>query len=65
VDVGQRQVPPDVADVAEIAKELANHRFRLPAVGTLEIAVLNKSDRSRERPANVVPLRIDIDVEIG
>ena len=30
VDVVERQVPPDVADVAEVAEELADDRFRLP-----------------------------------
>ena len=59
VDVAQRQVPPHVADVAEVAEQLADDRFRLPAVRTLEVAVLDKRDRRLERPANVVPLRID------
>ena len=64
VDVVERQVPPDVADVAEVAKELADDRLRLPAVGALEVAVLDERDRRVERPANVVALRIDIDVEV-
>ena len=41
VDVVQRQVPPDVADVAEVAQQLAHDRLGLPAVGTLEVAVLD------------------------
>ena len=64
MDVAERQVPPDVADVAEVAEELADDRLRLPAVGTLEVAVLDKRDRRLERPANVVALRIDVDVEV-
>jgi hypothetical protein len=48
-------MPPDVADVAEIAKERADDRFRLTAVGAFEVAVLDKGDRRLERPANVVP----------
>src|SRR6266487_1158086 len=64
VDVTQRQVSPDVADIAEIADELADDRFRLSAVGAFEVAVLDNRDRRVERPANVVPLRVDLDVEI-
>ena len=64
VDVVQRQVPPDVADVAEVAQELADDRLRLPAVGALEVAVLDDRDRRLERPADVVALGIDVDVEV-
>ena len=43
VDVVQRQVSPDIADLcAEIAEELADDRFRLPAIGTLEVSVLEQ-----------------------
>ena len=64
VDVVQRQVPPDVADVAEVTQELTHDRFRLSAVGALEVAVLEDGDRGVDRPANVVALRVDIDVEV-
>ena len=64
VDVVERQVPPDVADVAEVAQELADDRLRLAAVGALEVAVLDDRDRRVERPADVVALRIDVDVEV-
>ncbi len=64
VDVVQRQVPPDVADVAELAEELADDRFGLPAVGALEVAVLDDRDRRVDRPANVVALGVDVDVEV-
>ena len=64
VDVVERQVPPDVADVAEVAQQLAHDRLRLPAVRALEVAVLDDRDRRVERPANVVALRVDVDVEI-
>ena len=49
VDVGQRQVPPDVADVAEVAEELADDRLGLPAVRALEVAVLDERDRRVDR----------------
>ena len=64
VNVAQRQVPPDVADVTEVAEELADDRFRLTAVGTLEVAVLDKRDGRLERPAKMVPFRIDLVVEV-
>ena len=64
VDVVQRQVPPDVADVGEVAEQLAHDRLRLPAVGTLEVAVLDDRDRCVDRPADVVALRVDVDVEV-
>ena len=64
VDVVERQVPPDVADVAELAQELAHDRLGLPAVRALEVAVLDHRDRRVERATNVVALRVDVDVEI-
>ena len=56
MDVVQRQVPPDVADVAEVAQELAHDRLGLPAVRALEVAVLDDRDGRVERPADVVAL---------
>ena len=64
MDVVQRQVPPDVADVAEVAQQLADDRLGLPAVGALEVAVLDDRDGRLERPANVVALGVDVDVEV-
>jgi hypothetical protein len=64
VDVGERQVPPDVHDVAELAEELTDDRLRLAAEGALEIALLDDGDRRVDRSAHVVALRIDLDVQI-
>src|SRR4051794_24802322 len=65
VDVVQRQVPPDVADFAEVAQELADDRLRPPAVRALEVAVLDDGDgRVTRSPADVIALRLDVDVEV-
>ena len=64
VDVGERQMAPDVADVAELAQKLAHDRLGPTAVGALEVAVLDDCDDAVHRPANVVALRIDVDVEV-
>ncbi len=64
VDIVQRQVPPDVADIAELAEELTDDRLRLPAVGALEVSVLDDRHRCVDRSADVVPLRVDVDVEV-
>ena len=61
VHVAQRQVPPDVADVAEVAQQLADDRLGLAAVRALEVAVLDDGDRRVGRPADVVALGIDVD----
>jgi hypothetical protein len=65
VDVVQRQMPPDVADVAEFAQELADDRFRHSAVGAFKVAVLDDCHRCDDRAAHVVALRVDVDVEVG
>jgi hypothetical protein len=65
MNVVQRQVPPDVADVAEVAKQLAHGRLRLAAVGALEIAVLDQRDRRVNRSPDVIALGIDIEVQVG
>jgi hypothetical protein len=65
MDVVQRQVPPDVADVAEIAPELAKDRLGHPTVRTLEVAVLDDRDGGFGRPADVVALGIDVEIEVG
>ena len=59
VDVVERQVPPDVGDVAEVAQQLAHDRLRLAAVRALEVAVLEHGDRRVDRAADVVALRVD------
>ena len=59
VDVVERQVPPDVSDIAEVGQQLPDDRLRLPAVGALEVAVLDDRHRRVDRPADVVALRID------
>ncbi len=64
VDVGQRQVSPDVADVDEVAEQLADDGLGLSAVGALEIAVLDDRHRRFDRAADVVTLRVDLPVEV-
>ena len=59
VDVGQRQVPPDVADVAEVGEQLAHDGLGLAAVRALEVAVLDERHRRVGGAADVVALRID------
>ena len=59
VHVVERQVPPHVADVAEVGQQLADDRLGLPAVGALEVAVLDHGDRRVLGPADVVALRVD------
>ena len=64
MDVVQRQVPPDVAHVAELPQELADDRFGLSAVGALEVPVLDDRDQCVDRAAEVIPLGVDVDVEV-
>ena len=64
MNVVQRQVAPDVSDVAELAQELSDERLGLPAVGAFEVAVLDDRDGRFERSADVVAFRIDLDVEV-
>src|SRR5918992_5406870 len=64
MDIVQRQVAPDVADVAEVAQELSDERLGLSAVGAFKVAVLDDCDGCFKRPADVVAFRIDLDVEI-
>ena len=64
VDVVQRQVPPDVLEVAEVGEELSDDRLRLAAVRALEVAVLDERHEGRGRAADVVALRVDRDGEI-
>ena len=64
VHVGEREVPPHVAHVGEVAQQFADLGFRPPAVRALEVAVLHDGDRRIERPADVVTGRIDVVGEI-
>jgi hypothetical protein len=50
VDVVERQVPPDIGDVAEVAQQLAHDGLRLAAIRTLEVAVLDDGDRGSTGP---------------
>jgi hypothetical protein len=65
MDVVERQMPPDVANVREVAKQLAHDRLRLAAERTLEVAVLDHRHWCFHRPADVVALGIDVEIEIG
>ncbi len=64
VDVAQRQMPPHVADVAEVSEQFPNDGFGLTAVRTLEVAVLDHGHRRLHGPPDVIPLRIDLPVEV-
>jgi hypothetical protein len=41
MNIVQRQVAPDVANIAELTQELSDDRLGLSAVGAFEVAVLN------------------------
>ena len=64
VDVVQRQVPPHVAEVAEVGEQLADDGLGLPAERALEVAVLDERHRRLERAADVVVLGVDRDGEV-
>ena len=65
VDIGERQVPPDVADVAEVRQQLAHDRLGFAAVGALEVPVLDDGHRRLGRPAQVIPLGIHRHGQVG
>ena len=65
VDVVQRQVAPDVLQVAVAGEQLADDGLGLPAERALEVAVLDDRDRRVVGPTRVVAFRIDVEVEIG
>ena len=69
VDVVERQVAPDVADVAEVGQQLADDRLGPAAVRALEVAVLDDRDRRVGRAADVVALGVDrhgeVDEQLG
>jgi hypothetical protein len=62
--VCERQVPPHVADVREVAEQLAHSGLRPSAVRALEVAVLDHGHRRVERTADVVRLGIDHELEV-
>jgi len=59
MDVCQRQMAPDVAQVAEVPEQLADDRLGLAAVRALEVAVLDQGDGRLRRAAQVVALGVD------
>ena len=65
VDIAQRQVPPDVADVTVAGQQFPEDRFGLAAVGALEVAVLHDGDRCPRRAADAVAARVDRGAQIG
>ena len=61
VDVVEREVAPDVAHVvAERRQQLTDHLLGLPAVGALEVAVLDERDGRVVGAADVVALGVDV-----
>jgi hypothetical protein len=58
VDVGEREVTPDVADVAEAGEQLPDGGLGPAAVRALEVAVLDDGDRRLHRPADVVAVGV-------
>ena len=64
MDVVQREMPPDVAQVTEVAEQLADDRLGLAAVGALEIAVLDDRHGRLRRPSDVVASGIDGIVQV-
>ena len=65
MDVVQRQVAPDILQIAGVGEQLADDGLGLAAEGTLEVAVLDDRDRSVVGAAGVVALGIDVEVEVG
>jgi hypothetical protein len=57
-------MPPHVADVREVAEQLAHFGLRPSAVRALEVAVLDHGHRRVERAADVVRLGIDGELEV-
>ena len=65
VDVGEGQVTPDVADVAEVGEQLAQDRLGPAAVRALEVPVLDDRHRRLDRPANVIAIGVDRHGQVG
>jgi hypothetical protein len=61
VDVVERQVPPDVANVvSERQQQLADSHLGLAAVRAFVVATLDQRDRRLARAANVIAFEIDV-----
>ena len=60
----ERQVPSRVADVREVAEQLAHFGLGPSGVRTLDVAVVDHGHRRVERPADVVRLGIDREFEV-
>ena len=58
VDIGEREVTPDVADVAEVGEQLPDGRFCSAAVRAFEVAVLDDRDRRLAWAADVIAIGI-------
>ena len=56
---------PDVADVGEVAEQLANDRLGPPAIGALEVAVLDHGHRCMAGAPDVIAVRVDLVGEVG
>ena len=65
MDVGQRQMAPDVAQlVAEVVEQLRDQRRGGRAVRALEVAVLDQRHRRVDRTADVIALGVDVIGEV-
>src|SRR5262245_22504598 len=65
MNVGEGEVPPNIADVAEVSEQLANDRLGLTAVWALEVAVLDERDQCVLWPADVVALGVNRRRQVG
>src|SRR6185437_16605780 len=64
VHVGEREVPPHVAQIPVVGQQLADYRFGPAAVGAFEVTVLHERDRRLVRATHVVALWVDRDRQI-
>ncbi len=65
MDVVERQVPPDVPDLAVAGQKLPQDGLGLAAVGALEVPVLHDGDRRNCWAADPVTARINRGIEVG
>jgi hypothetical protein len=56
VHIGDRMMPPGVANLACVGEEIAQHGFGSPAVGALEVIKLDQGDGSIGGTAGMVAL---------